>query len=102
MGGSRRFPDGSGSISITARPSKRSWPDVSSLEERIKQQAHHLGFELAGIARAGEADGFERLRDWLDREYDGEMRYMRERAELLRHPSSVLPSVRSVVMVGMN
>lgn len=75
---------------------------VSSLEERLKQQAHVLGFELAGIARAADADGFDRLREWLDREYDGEMRYMRERAELLRHPASVLPSVRSVVMVGMN
>ncbi len=73
-----------------------------TLEDRIKEQAHALGFELAGIAPATEADGFDRLRDWLAHDFAGEMGYMHRHAGARRHPSSVLPAVRSVVMVGMN
>jgi epoxyqueuosine reductase len=73
-----------------------------SLETRIKEQARCLGFDLAGIAPATPADGFDRLRDWLDQGFAGEMAYMRRHAEARRHPDSILPEVRSVVMVGMN
>ncbi len=73
-----------------------------SLEARIKQQARALGFELVGIAAATPADGFDRLRDWLDRGFAGEMGYMHRHAEARRHPSSILPEVKSVVMLGRN
>src|SRR5262249_14592313 len=73
-----------------------------SLEFRIKEHARALGFELAGIAPATPADGFDRLRDWLEQGFAGEMAYMSRHAEARRHPSSVLAEVRSVVMVGMN
>jgi epoxyqueuosine reductase len=73
-----------------------------SLAQRIKAEARRLGFELAGIAPAVPADGFERLRDWLERDYAGDMAYMHRHADARRHPASVLPEVRSVVMLGMN
>src|SRR5437660_2705277 len=73
-----------------------------SLEDRIKQQARALGFELAGIAPATPADSFDRLRAWLDAGHAGEMAYLERHAEARRHPASILPEVRSVVMVGMN
>jgi epoxyqueuosine reductase len=73
-----------------------------SLESRIKEQAHGLGFELVGIAPASPADGFDHMREWLDQGYAGEMTYMHRQAEARRHPSSILPEVRSVIMVGMN
>lgn len=75
---------------------------MDSLETRLKQRARELGFELAGIAPAVPADGFERLRTWLDQGCAGDMTYMHRHAEARRHPSSVLADVRSVVMVGMN
>ena len=75
---------------------------MATLEERLKQQAHMLGFELVGIAPAMQADGFDRLRDWLDRGYAGTMEYMHRHGEARRHPSSILPEVRSVIMAGMN
>ncbi len=75
---------------------------MAPLEQRLKQQAHALGFELAGIAPATVADGFDRLRDWLARGFAGTMDYMHRYDEARRHPSSVLPEVRSIVMVGMN
>src|SRR4051812_14570582 len=75
---------------------------MDALETRLKRQAHALGFELVGIAPATAADGFDRLRDWLGRGFAGTMDYMRRHAEARREPSSILPQVRSVVMVGMN
>jgi epoxyqueuosine reductase len=75
---------------------------METLAARIKEQAHALGFELAGIAPAAPADGFDRLRDWLERGFAGEMDYMRRHAEARRHPAAVLPEVRSVAMLGMS
>src|SRR5262245_10868420 len=72
------------------------------LEGRLKQRAHELGFELVGIAAASPADHFEHLRAWLDHDLAGEMDYMHRQGEARRHPSSILPEVCSIVMVGMN
>src|SRR5262245_66636432 len=71
-------------------------------EARLKQRAQELGFELVGIAAATPADSFEQLRDWLAQGFAGEMGYMHRHVEARRHPSSILPEVRSVVMVGMS
>jgi epoxyqueuosine reductase len=75
---------------------------MGPLEPRLKRQAHALGFDLVGVAPAGPADGFDRLRDWLARGYAGDMDYMHRHGDARRHPESVLPEVRSVVMAGMN
>ena len=71
------------------------------IEDRLKAKARELEFELVGIVRATEADGFARYREWLDRGYAGAMEYLHTNAEPRRHPESILPDVRSVVMVGM-
>ncbi len=71
------------------------------IEDRLKAKAHDVGFGLAGIARATEADGFTRYTEWLARGYAGDMRYLHDQAEPRRHPDSILDDVRSVLMVGM-
>jgi epoxyqueuosine reductase len=75
---------------------------VLDLEQNLIAQAHRLGFELCGIAPATPADGFDRLRDWLEQGYAGEMHYMHRHLGPCRHPRSVFPAVRSVIMAGMN
>jgi epoxyqueuosine reductase len=75
---------------------------MASLEDRLKEQARALGFELAGIAPATDADGFDRLCDWLERGFAGTMDYMHRHGAARRHPSSILTEVRSILMVGMN
>lgn len=75
---------------------------MDNLETALKEQARHLGFELVGIAPAVAADGFDRLCEWLDRGYAGAMGYMERHRAARAHPAGVLPSVRSVVMVGMS
>jgi epoxyqueuosine reductase len=71
------------------------------IEQRLKAEAHRRGFALAGVAPATDADAFGRFADWLARGYAGEMDYLRRLRDERRHPRSVLASVRSVLMVGM-
>lgn len=71
------------------------------LETLLKDRALALGFDRCGIAPATSADGFDRLSDWLARGYAGEMAYLEKQAQARRHPASILPEVRSVVMVAM-
>ena len=75
---------------------------AETLEERLKQQALGLGFDLIGIAPAGPADGFAHLQAWLAAGYAGTMDYLHKHAEARHHPDSILPDVRSVVMAGMS
>ncbi len=75
---------------------------MAAIEDQIKERARQAGFQLVGIAPATAADGFSRLREWLDNGYAGDMEYMHRHADARQHPSSILPEVRSVVMVGMS
>jgi epoxyqueuosine reductase len=74
---------------------------VPELSQQIRQRATDLGFELVGFAPAVQAGTWDRLDDWLARGFAGEMKYVERRREAYRHPSSVLPTVRSIVMLGM-
>lgn len=74
----------------------------SERELAIKSEAQRLGFELVGIAPAVSPVGFSALQDWLDHGYAGEMRYIERRLQAYGDPQSVLPGVRSVIMLGKN
>jgi epoxyqueuosine reductase len=75
---------------------------MASIEERLKAQARQIGFDLIGIAPAQPTDDFDRLSEWLAKGYAGEMGYMQRRHEARRHPQSILPTVRSVIMAAAN
>jgi epoxyqueuosine reductase len=76
--------------------------DPLSLAEPLIAEARRLGFDPVGIAQAAAADDFEHLRDWLAGGHAGSMAYMEKQAEARRHPASILPSVRSIVMLGLS
>jgi epoxyqueuosine reductase len=62
--------------------------------------ARECGFELAGVAAAVPAE-IERYRDWAERGYAGDMRYLTDRrAEVRADPRNLLASARSVICVG--
>lgn len=73
------------------------------LSREIRSRALELGFSKVGIARAGElaAEG-ARLRDWLDRGFNGAMAWMATGAAKRADPRLHMPSVRSVISVAMN
>jgi len=75
---------------------------TAPLEQRLLHRTRELGFDLAGIAPATPADGFAHLQEWLAQGFAGAMDYMSRHADARQHPRSVLPEVRSVVMVGLN
>ena len=74
----------------------------TSLHMRLEAEAHHLGFDLVGIASADPSAHLGHYREWIDAELHGEMRYlarpdaMQRRGDLRR----TLEGVRSVVVVG--
>ncbi len=72
----------------------------ADLAGRLRERAGAQGFTLFGIAPAAEADGFDRFTAWLDAGHAGEMGYLQNQRDRRRHPNSILPTVRSVVMLG--
>ncbi|MDZ4850732.1 MAG: tRNA epoxyqueuosine(34) reductase QueG [Pirellulaceae bacterium] len=76
-------------------------PLASSIVDDLQQTAAELGFPLFGVVSAQDAPGFDRFCDWLERGYAGSMAYLDRRRAAYQHPSSVLPNVKTIVMLGM-
>jgi len=74
---------------------------MKALADRLKERARGLGFVLAGVAAAAEADGFAALRAWLEQGRHGDMEYLSRHGDARRHPRSILDGVRSVLMVAL-
>jgi epoxyqueuosine reductase len=68
----------------------------------IKERARGLGFDLCGIAPATALPELSRIREWLDRGYAGEMRYLQTSAETRADIRRFLPSARSVIVTATN
>jgi epoxyqueuosine reductase len=72
----------------------------SIASDDVKRQAATLGFDLCGVAPAVEHPELRFFRDWLDRGLAGEMLYLHRSAERRSDVRQVLPSARSVVVLG--
>jgi len=66
----------------------------------VLERAHKLGFDLCGIARAEQLPELERFREWLDRGYAGEMKYLHDPRRL--DPRRVMTDLRSVIVCALN
>jgi epoxyqueuosine reductase len=67
---------------------------------RIKERSREFGFDLCGIAPAGDHPELTFFREWLDRGYAGEMAYLKRSADRRADVRAVLPSARTVVVTG--
>ncbi|MEZ5427303.1 MAG: tRNA epoxyqueuosine(34) reductase QueG [Pyrinomonadaceae bacterium] len=74
-----------------------------SLTEKIKRKALEIGFDKFGVARAEElkTEGV-RLREWLGRDFHGEMRWMEREPEKRSDPRVLFPGARSMIVVALN
>ncbi|MEO8946222.1 MAG: tRNA epoxyqueuosine(34) reductase QueG [Gemmatimonadaceae bacterium] len=73
-----------------------------SIEDRIKERASALGFDLVGIATLGTVESAGHFDEWIAAGYAGEMGYL-ERAAEKRHDTRLpFEGVRSAVVVAMN
>src|SRR5262252_2365873 len=66
----------------------------------IKAKARQIGFDLCGIAPAVSHPELSFFREWLDRGYAGEMAYLQRTADARADVRRVLPSARTVIVVG--
>jgi len=69
------------------------------IREAVKQRALEVGFDLVGIAPAHPGPDLDFARAWVERGFGGEMSYLANPRRF--DPSAVLPSVKSVVCVGL-
>jgi epoxyqueuosine reductase len=77
--------------------------DSRLLSLKIKEQAAAEGFDEVGIVRAEAlAPERERLREWLAREYEGEMQWMACQPEKRTDPHHIFPQAKSIVVVALN
>ena len=74
-----------------------------NLTEQIKEQARRLGFDKVGIVAADDLPLEEaRLREWLARNFHGEMRWMEREPEKRAAPRILFPAAKSIVVVALN
>jgi epoxyqueuosine reductase len=66
----------------------------------IKSKARELGFDLCGIAPAGDLPELAFFGKWLARGYAGEMAYLHRSAEQRADVRRVLPSARTVIVTA--
>jgi epoxyqueuosine reductase len=70
------------------------------IENQIKDFAFHIGFSHVGICSVQDGEEVPHLREWLEKNYHGQMKYM-ENAR--RHsPSQAFSGLHSMIVVGMN
>ncbi len=66
----------------------------------VKARAAELGFDLCGIAPAGDFKELRFLPDWLARGYGGEMHYLQRTADRRADVRAIMPSARAVVALA--
>src|ERR1700730_1692428 len=77
--------------------------DPRLLSRQIKEQARAAGFDKVGIVPADALEPErERLREWLARGYQGEMKWMSRDPDQRADPRAFFPSARSVIAVALN
>jgi epoxyqueuosine reductase len=70
---------------------------------KIKQFAHHLGFDFCGIAQAMPLDDDARkLEQWLHKGFHGDMKFMENHFELRVNPAKLVPGAKSVITLLLN
>ena len=75
---------------------------LRGLADDIRRWAQALGFQQCGICLAQPGKHSEYLQRWLDREYHGEMDYMKARQPLRDDPSKLHPGTLRVISLRMD
>jgi len=88
--------------STNSRPDNWEAFMTLGLEEQVKARARDIGFDLVGITTAQPPQHSEHLRQWLAKDFHGEMGYMARNVDKRVSPSKILVDARSIVVVGLN
>ncbi|MEJ5225621.1 MAG: tRNA epoxyqueuosine(34) reductase QueG [Anaerolineales bacterium] len=73
-----------------------------SLEQSIKQQAHRLGFTLAGVTSPDPPPHYAVFENWLAQGHHGNMHYLADDRSRARRadPRLILPECRAILVLG--
>ena len=70
---------------------------------KIKERARTEGFDKVGIVRSEVLmPERARLREWLARGYEGEMRWLAREPDKRTDPLAIFPQAQSVIVVALN
>ncbi|MCE5340226.1 MAG: tRNA epoxyqueuosine(34) reductase QueG [Planctomycetaceae bacterium] len=74
------------------------------VEEKIKQKALSLGFDLVGITSAEKIDGgqIQKFRNWLQDGKSGQMQFLSRNPEKRFNPADILAGAKSVICTAVN
>ena len=75
---------------------------MGTLTTELKDRAKDEGFDLVGVAEAGEAHSTTNLEHWLEAGMHGEMGYMARTRHVRADPRLLLQGCKSVVAVAMS
>ncbi|VAW73328.1 Epoxyqueuosine reductase [hydrothermal vent metagenome] len=76
--------------------------ELAILAVDIKTWASSLGFQDCGICDTNLFQAEQRLFDWLDNNYHGEMHYMAKHGTMRSRPAQLLEGTRRIISVRMN
>ncbi len=72
------------------------------LKLRLQKTAKDLGFQQCGVATTNIAKDVDHYRQWLKKQYYGDMEYMASREALRADPAELVPNTLSVISVRLN
>jgi len=91
---------------VLARAGHTKLNQITKIVDLVKQTAHHVGFELAGIAPIRDFAELKHYPEWIAAGHAGEMKYMESRDEAgqLKRASlrCAAPWARSVIVCAIN
>lgn len=76
--------------------------DYPELAQKIKEWGKSLGFQQVSITDTELAQTGDRLNQWLQQGYQGDMQWMGEHGEKRYHPEQLLPGTQRVITVRMD
>lgn len=77
-------------------------PDLRSLKDEIRRWSTELGFQQMGVSDVDLTRAEQRLREWLDRRFHGEMAYMARHGTHRSRPGELVPGTVRVISVRMD
>jgi len=75
--------------------------DSAELSRQIKSWAQEMGFQDVGISDIDLQQAEQRLLNWLNQKWHGQMQYMAKHGTKRSQPQSLLPDTLSIISVSM-
>lgn len=74
----------------------------SELTNSIKDKAYQIGFDLVGIAPAGDFPESQFYKKWLDNGYEASMNYMSNNSNKRENVKNLFPEAKSIISCAVN